>query len=476
MAQTHQQLLQKLSSLSKTFPNLGTRLFQAATDLQKTGTPPSESLLKEVTAYSHDFASLRDQGLQLAKYSQISPEAIISLDDIENLLKTPTSPREDIRQQALTVLNRVLAIAHIDFSTQQSNFPPLESVQIKARELQQAISNSPPNQLHPEAQPLTDGTHPLTAVLKLIEQQEDLDDDQWLTLEEIAIANFDKKLVVAISRGKLTISQNKLPVSAQPAAPKIKLPSLEDLEKPEAASQSPPSISPSFAGAGGNQSVEKTTAEELPPLIIVPPGGGAGDRTVVTEDPDIMILEDPTPSPLDEVIIVPGLQVSQPSQPSQLPQPSQSVERQNAIFGQQSQTSIGLKVLVHLQGIGDRSFGASEYAGTRGQGLRVEAFQINIDPPIPGLTLQYMAHISSLGDTPWLDEGKLAGERGRSFRLEGFAIRLAGLEAAKYEVFYTAHIQNLGDTPVYPNGQYCGTRGRELRVEGMKVWIQPRRF
>ena len=149
MAQTDEKLLQKLASLSQTFPNLGTRLFQAATDLQKTGTPLSESLLKEVTAYSRDFASLRDAGVQLAKSAQISPEAISSFADLENLLKTPTSPVENIHQEALTLLTRVLAIAHADFPSQQSNFPPLESVRAKARELQQAISDSPPKQLHP---------------------------------------------------------------------------------------------------------------------------------------------------------------------------------------------------------------------------------------------------------------------------------------------------------------------------------------
>ena len=437
MAQTHQQLFQKLTSLSQTFPNLGTRLSLAATELQKTGTPPSSTLLEELTTYCRDFDYLQDRVLELVPRTQKNPgERDMSLQDLENLLKGSASSTDDIRQKALTILDGVGAIAHQD----DPNFPPLQSAKAKARELQQAIDSHPPGQLHPEAKALAEGTHPLTALLSLIQQQEELDDDEWLTLEEKVSASFGKKLVVAISRGKLTANKIILPPSPKTAAPTIKLPSLEELERPEV----PPQVAPPT----------QKPAEKLPPLIVVP-SGGATSQVKVTQEPDVMILEAPSSEEdLDEVIILPGLEVSKPS------------------FGEDGGSSVGLKVLVHLQGIGDRVFSAYEYAGTRGQGLRIEAFQINLDPPIPGLSLQYMAHISDIGDSAWLDEGILAGERGRSLRIEGFAMRLTGAEAAKYEIYYTAHIQNMGDSAVYSNGQYCGTRGKFLRVEGMKVWIQ----
>ena len=445
MAQTHQQLFQKLTSLSQTFPNLGTRLSLAAAELKTNGTPPSQSLLQELNAYCQDFAHLRDRGRELAKDSQARDfSEITSLLDLENLLKASTSSTGDIHQKALTILEGVKAIAHQD----DPNFPPLKPVKAKAQELQQAISNSPPGQLHPEAKALTEETHPLAALLTLVEQQQDLDDDRWLALEEKVGPSFGKKLIVAISRGKLKANKTILPPSPKPPAPAIKLPSLEELEKPEVSPQvAPPTQKP---------------AQELPPLIVVPPGG-ATPTARATQAPDVMILEDPSSSDeLDEPIILPGIPLSNTS----------SLRGENNAFGQQGGVSVGLKVLVHLQGIGDRSFGAYEYAGTRGQGLRIEAFQINLDPPRNDLSIQYMAHISGIGDTAWLDEGTLAGEQGRSLRIEGFAMRLTGSEASKYEVFYTAHIQNMGDSAVYSNGQYCGTRGKFLRVEGLKVWIQ----
>lgn len=436
MAQTHQQLFQQLASLSQTFPRLGSRLSQAAAELEKTGAPPPPNLLEELTAYCRDFAQLRDRGLELAKGSQMPGGEIISLQDLENLIEASTSSTDDIAKAA-SILERVGAIAHQD----DPNFPPLQPLKAKAEELKQAITNSNQGQLNPEAKAVAEGTHPLVAVLTLVEQQEDLDDDRWLALEEKVAASFGKKLVVAISRGKLKVSNTNKPPSPEPTAPQIKLPSLEELEKPEA----PPQVA------------AQTPSQELPPLIMVP----SGDRRTqvkATEDRDVMILEDPASSEdMDETIILPGLQLSKSS---------------SSTFGQEGGASVGLKVLVHLQGIGDRAFSSYEYAGTRGQGLRVEGFQINLDPPLPGVNLQYMAHISEVGDTSWLEEGELAGDRGRERRIEGFAIRLTGPEAANYDVFYTAHIQNVGDSAVYSNGQYCGTRGKFLRVEGLKVWMQ----
>ncbi|MGB3401737.1 MAG: hydrogenase [Microcoleaceae cyanobacterium] len=191
--------------------------------------------------------------------------------------------------------------------------------------------------------------------------------------------------------------------------------------------------------------------------------------------PDIVILEEPTPSPSEEIIIVPSLEI-----PQNLPQ----TQTENIVFGNapiagQSTTAkidstVGLDITVHLQGLGERQFGAKEYAGTRGQGRRLEGFAIDFDPKIPGLNIQYMAHVSGMGDTPMASTGQWVGETGKERQIEGFAVSLAGSEAKNYDVFYNAHIQNMGDVPVCSNGEYCGTRGKSLRVEGISVWVQPK--
>jgi hypothetical protein len=191
--------------------------------------------------------------------------------------------------------------------------------------------------------------------------------------------------------------------------------------------------------------------------------------------PDIVILEEPTPSQSQDIIIVPSLEI-----PQNLPQ----TQTENIVFGNapiasqpptQTQNSmIGLTITVHLQGLGERQFSAKEYAGTRGQGRPLEGFAISLDPKIPDLAIQYMAHVSGVGDTPLVSAGQWVGETGRGRQIEGFAITLTGSQGRNYDVFYNAHIQNMGDVPVCSNGEYCGTKGQSLRVEGISVWIQPK--
>lgn len=438
MELAHKDLLQQIARLSETYANLADRLSQAARQLQDSGLPPSDSLLQEVAAYSRNFATVQKQALELNK-SAIAPGEIASLKDIQNLVETAAASegKAEIRDAALKVIDRVLAIAH----REQSDFAPLQSVHAKARELQRAISESTPTQLHSDAESLVSGKHPVSAVLALVEQQDKLDDEQWVILEETVSAAFGKQIAVAISRGKLTIAEM---VKAAPAK-----------------------VEPAFKAAPE----QKISAEPLPEVIVIPSGNVAPKQ--VTVAPQIQILESPAPSvPMHEVIIVPSVEV---------PKSLQATGSGNIVFGaprniQQAvavEGALGIKVLAHIQGIGDRTFGAQEYAGSRGKGLRVEGFQINIEPPILGLNVEYMAHVEGVGDTPWLSEGELAGFRGQAKRIEGFAVRLSGPQADKYDVFYSAHIQNIGDTDVSSNGDYCGTRGKALRIEGIKVWIAP---
>jgi uncharacterized protein YjdB len=88
--------------------------------------------------------------------------------------------------------------------------------------------------------------------------------------------------------------------------------------------------------------------------------------------------------------------------------------------------------------------------------------------------MEYMAHVQDIGDTSWVREGQYVGTKGQSKRIEGFAIRLTGSQASKYDVFYQAHVEGIGNTPKVGNGQFSGTRGQSKRVEAISVWVQPK--
>jgi hypothetical protein len=43
-----------------------------------------------------------------------------------------------------------------------------------------------------------------------------------------------------------------------------------------------------------------------------------------------------------------------------------------------------------------------------------------------------------------------------------------------FTVEYMAHLQDLGDTPIHRDGDFCGTRGQSRRVEGIMVTVRTR--
>jgi len=180
-----------------------------------------------------------------------------------------------------------------------------------------------------------------------------------------------------------------------------------------------------------------------------------------------------TPEAYDNIILPDDLltpRASAVSTDSNSSLPDSSVD---LLTGQAILPDPGLRKLVHMEGIGDSIFPEGAVAGTTGQSRRLEGFQINLDFPIPGLSMEYMAHLQGIGDTSWVTEAQYLGTRGQSRRLEGFAIRLTGSQASNYDVFYQAHLEGIGNTPIVGNGQFSGTRGQSRRVEAISVWVQP---
>lgn len=130
--------------------------------------------------------------------------------------------------------------------------------------------------------------------------------------------------------------------------------------------------------------------------------------------------------------------------------------------------------IVHLQGIGDSPLQNGKWAGTKGQGRRLEGFALTLANTGDELRLEYSCHLQDIGDIGPVMEGALCGTRGQSRRLEAFAISLTGPAAQFYTVRYACHLEGSGDTFVMADGEICGTRGQSRRLEAMRVWIEAR--
>jgi hypothetical protein len=458
MNQQYKALREKLTQLTERKPGLGARMSQAAIELKDAGVPPAELLLEQLSTYRQEFAALRDQARELAKSlpKPPMPPQITSLKDIENILEAlaasaaPSggdSLRDSSasRETALRILDQVLAIAHSD----DPKFPPLEDAKAKARELRRLIAQAPANALPQPVQTLNSGEHPFAGLLTLINPPTNLTDDRWGILVEIVTRAFSKSLTVAAARGKLKVN--------------LTVPSVSTILDRSVTSTPVPAPS-------------QPQPQNFPEVLIISEAATAANTPPAK--PESSVLQPPTTqinSP--DVIILPSYE-EPPKQPGQGAEPlvfgSMPLTGQKNPNPSQTTTaeSQGLKVLVHIERLGDRLFGHDEFAGTRGKALRIEGFAIHIEPPIPGLSLEYMGHLEGMGDTPWTPEGEFLGLRGAGKRIEGFAIRLTGEKAHQYNVYYVAHIQNIGDSSVCFNGDYCGTRGQGLRIEGIKVWLQ----
>lgn len=140
----------------------------------------------------------------------------------------------------------------------------------------------------------------------------------------------------------------------------------------------------------------------------------------------------------------------------------------------QRRVSGHLEVLTHLERIGDKRFNLNSNAGTRNQNRRLEGFQIDLYNQYPGISLNYCALIEGNRRVISGKEGEFVGSRGRSKEMYGFAIKLTGANAKKYDVLYKANFMD--GTYTYgrkKNGEYCGAQSNNLKgIESINIEIR----
>ncbi|WP_071516545.1 hypothetical protein [Geitlerinema sp. PCC 9228] len=406
-----QQLQTQLDNLASELTALSDRLLKAAHILQEQGTPLEVDLIQQLDRYRQDFTNLRSRVLELAAGSPISP--------VESQINSLTDLKHLLEQvDPHQADNREAAVQMLDRVLQithrdNPNQAQLLACKDKAQQLKNQILAAE-TEIPQETEELAKGEHPFAHMLELLEKGDSLDDDRWAQLQDTVATAFGQPLAVALSRGKL------------------KLAATEDEQRPQ----------PAPASSNSQSGVVTLSGQEQPQREVVIFGG------------------EETPAPVAE--------------PAAAPHPQTATATAAPPATASVADKVGLKVLVHIQGMGDREFRDGEYAGTRGQARALEGYQLDFQTPVAGLQLKYMAHIAGMGDTKAFNTGEYAGTRGKARRLEGFAIQLDGPQAANYDVFYRAHVERMGDTKVHSNGQYCGTKGKGLRVEGMQVWIEPK--
>ena len=144
--------------------------------------------------------------------------------------------------------------------------------------------------------------------------------------------------------------------------------------------------------------------------------------------------------------------------------------------------TIGIRYKGHVQNKGDVDWVYTpEELGTRGEGLRIEGFQIELVNAPVGAVIKYNVHVQNKGwlydendSSNWPQNGAYSGTKGEGLRIEAIKIVIEGLDG--YDITYMGHVQNQGDLPEagpwFRNGDQLGTTGSGLRLEALRVSLE----
>ncbi len=131
--------------------------------------------------------------------------------------------------------------------------------------------------------------------------------------------------------------------------------------------------------------------------------------------------------------------------------------------------------ITHIQNIGWESAYRADGAvsGTSGRSLRLEGIRIKVAGN-SNLGVQYTTHCQDYGWLAWSANGEMNGTEGESKRLEAIMINLTGADKDLYDIYYRVHAQNIGWMNWAKNGAPAGTAGYGYRLEAIQIQVVQR--
>ena len=141
---------------------------------------------------------------------------------------------------------------------------------------------------------------------------------------------------------------------------------------------------------------------------------------------------------------------------------------EKAAADKSSQKNASVDYQAHVSSIGWQSWAKNgSKAGTTGRSLSMEGLKIKLSSASGGIS--YQAHVSNIGWQSQVADGALAGTTGRSLGIEAIKISLTGEVASEYDVYYRVHSANLGWLGWARNGEAAGSTGRGLAVQAIEI-------
>lgn len=132
--------------------------------------------------------------------------------------------------------------------------------------------------------------------------------------------------------------------------------------------------------------------------------------------------------------------------------------------------SASIQYQAHVESIGwQKNVKDGATAGTTGLAKQIEALKLNLS--LIGIkgSVEYRSYIEGVGWSPYSRDGALSGTTGKKKQVEALQIRLVGEIAQLYDIYYRAHVKGFGWLDWAKNDTVAGTTGFNCRVEAYEV-------
>ena len=319
-------LARELTALTQRFADLGAKLGDAARALEEAGAPPNDVLVTDLAGARSKFIELRADVLNAAEAASVPPKGEPeSLTELEPLLgaiatalrlQAKTAEFQQIRQEVVATLDRVLEIVHRD----DRAFPTLVGCHDQARVLrEQAMALSDPEA--PEARKLAANAQAFGDLLSMVENRDAMDDERYAQLEEAVSRTFGRPLAVAVARGRLAFADEIVEPAPEPEP--AAEPEPEPAHEPVLAAPAPV---PHVSFRDALPSLAPPPVDEPPlELAIEPPPAPPEPATLALESapPPVVELPDEVPALTMPTVEMPPIEMPrlEPIAPPPAPEP-----------------------------------------------------------------------------------------------------------------------------------------------------------
>lgn len=133
----------------------------------------------------------------------------------------------------------------------------------------------------------------------------------------------------------------------------------------------------------------------------------------------------------------------------------------------------GIRIAAHIEREGDVAFEPGQPAGRPGAKRRLEALALYAE----GVSLSDLEYAAVTYDghlMPWVCPPQFTGTRGMGAPLIGFAARLAGDTAARYDIVYSGTFIQAGPVPAVRNGEFLKSPVQGDPLESVLVSLEPK--